>query len=227
MDMLLLKNSKVHPKKVNMSTLAILGASGHGKVIAEAALLSGWDDIVFYDDNYPNIVQNEIWPIVGTSNDLCLNTSMVDGVVIGIGNNYIRKIKSDLIIKARLKLVSIIHPQATVSSFSKVGVGSVIFAGAVVNPFAVLGESTIINTNSIVEHDCRIGNFTHLSPGARIAGGVEIQELSWLGIGSSVIELVKIGSEIIIGAGSVVIKNLEQPGTYIGVPVKRLEKLKC
>ena len=33
--------------------LAIFGAGGHGKVVGETALASGWQEIVFYDDEFP------------------------------------------------------------------------------------------------------------------------------------------------------------------------------
>ena len=36
-----------------MNCLAILGASGHGKVVAEIAELQGWKKIVFFDDAFP------------------------------------------------------------------------------------------------------------------------------------------------------------------------------
>ncbi len=38
-----------------MSRLAVLGASGHGKVVADCAELVGWSDIVFFDDAWPKI----------------------------------------------------------------------------------------------------------------------------------------------------------------------------
>ena len=34
-----------------MDKLVIVGASGHGKVIADIAKLNGYNDIVFLDDN--------------------------------------------------------------------------------------------------------------------------------------------------------------------------------
>ena len=44
-----------------MPSLAILGASGHGKVLADIAELTGWDSIVFYDDDHPALSGNEHW----------------------------------------------------------------------------------------------------------------------------------------------------------------------
>jgi sugar O-acyltransferase (sialic acid O-acetyltransferase NeuD family) len=208
-----------------MPILAIVGASGHGKVIAEAALSGDyWDEVVFYDDAYPEKTQNSIWPIKGTTEDLLTDSNFIDGAVVGIGNNHIRKQKHELLLKSSVKLTTIIHPQSVVSRFAEIGLGTVIFAGAIVNPFAKIDESCVINTNAVVEHDCQIKSYVHLSPGTIVAGGVKIGTLTWLGIGSKVRELIKVTSEVIVGAGSVIVKNIETPGTYVGVPAKRLEK---
>ena len=40
-------------KSNNLKRLAILGASGHGKVIAEIAFSTDWDSVDFYDDAFP------------------------------------------------------------------------------------------------------------------------------------------------------------------------------
>ena len=44
--------------------LAILGAGGHGKVVAEAAELIGWCDIVFFDDAVGKCRLTE-WEVIG------------------------------------------------------------------------------------------------------------------------------------------------------------------
>ncbi|MDN5843803.1 MAG: hypothetical protein L0H54_10205, partial [Alcaligenaceae bacterium] len=48
-----------------MKRLAILGASGHGKVVAEAALAAGWDTVDFYDDAWPAKRRIGKWVISG------------------------------------------------------------------------------------------------------------------------------------------------------------------
>mgnify|MGYP000002683585 CR=1 FL=1 len=53
-----------------MNNLAILGASGHGKVIADSAESVGWKNIVFYDDAWPKDKTNGIWPVIGNTKNL-------------------------------------------------------------------------------------------------------------------------------------------------------------
>jgi hypothetical protein len=44
-----------------MKRLAILGASGHGKVVADTALSAGWAEVVFFDDGWPGLQANGHW----------------------------------------------------------------------------------------------------------------------------------------------------------------------
>ena len=37
-----------------MKKIIIIGASGHGKVVADVARLNGYDEIVFLDDSKPH-----------------------------------------------------------------------------------------------------------------------------------------------------------------------------
>ena len=82
-----------------MKCLAILGASGHGKVVADIAELSGWDEVIFFDDAWPEIKNNSVWPIMGNTESLLDTIQDYDGVVVAIGNNDIRLNKLNLLKK--------------------------------------------------------------------------------------------------------------------------------
>mgnify|MGYP000586018273 CR=1 FL=1 len=204
-----------------MPVLAILGASGHGKVIAEAALLSGeWTDVVFFDDAYPSVKMIESWSVVGNTQNLIDQSSVYPGVVIAIGNNEIRLSKQAELLKQHCNIVSIIHPFAVVSPSSNISRGTVVLAGAIINPFCKIGEACILNTGATVDHDCRLSNGVHISPGVNLAGGVLVGRASWLGIGSCVKQQVSIGENVIVGAGAAVIGDTSDNCTLVGVPAK-------
>ena len=205
-----------------MRRLAILGASGHGKVVAETALLSGWESVSFFDDTYPDKIHLSSWSVEGTTSDLIQNANKFDGVHIAIGDNLIRHSKFDELVG--LNIVSIIHPSAVISSSAAIGQGAAIFGGVVINAESVLGLGAILNTGCTVDHDCRVGDFSHISPGVHLAGHVSVGDFSWLGIGSSVIQCLSIGPNTIIGAGSVVAKDIPGSSLAYGVPcsVRRL-----
>jgi len=205
-----------------MKVLAILGASGHGKVIADAALMSGkWEQVIFFDDAYPSIQSVGDWSIFGTTADLINQSDLYNGVVVAIGNNDIRLLKQMVLEQGGCQIVSIVHPAATVSPRAVIDKGTVVLAGAVINPFSVIGQSCIINTNSVVEHDCILEEGVHISPGCLLAGRVEIGARSWIGIGSCIKQLISVCDSVIVGAGAVVVNDITESGVYIGMPARK------
>jgi sugar O-acyltransferase (sialic acid O-acetyltransferase NeuD family) len=206
-----------------MTTLAILGASGHGKVVADAALLTGkWKQVVFFDDAYPNIHSVGDWPVLGATIDLIYQSKKYNSVVIAIGNNATRLLKQQVVVEGGCEIVSVVHPSATVSSRAVIEKGTVVMAGAVVNPFSVIGESCIINSNSVVEHDCILESGVHISPGCLLGGGVRIGLRSWIGIGSCIKQLISICDDVTVGSGAVVVKNVTEAGVYTGIPARKV-----
>ena len=203
-----------------MKRLAVLGASGHGKVVAEIAECCGWQQIEFFDDAWPGIRKNGVWQVVGDTNALLARLASYDGAVVAIGNNVIRHRKLQALKAAGAYLVSLIHPAATVSRYATVGFGSVVMAGVIVNAGASIGSGAILNTGCSVDHDCELGEAVHVSPGARLAGGVHVGDHSWIGIGASVRQGITIGARAVIGAGAAVVKDLSADVTAVGVPAK-------
>ncbi|CDZ94618.1 acetyltransferase [Pseudomonas saudiphocaensis] len=205
-----------------MSRLAILGASGHGKVVADTAECCGWTTVEFFDDAWPGQKKNDMWQVVGDTAALMERLANFDGVVVAIGNNRIRHAKLLELQAAGARLVTLVHPAATVSRYVSIGKGTVVFAGAVVNAGACINPGSILNTGCSVDHDCLLGDAVHISPGARLAGGVQVGDLSWIGIGASVRQLIRIGQRVMVGAGAAVIGDIPNDVTVAGVPAKRM-----
>ena len=197
--------------------LIILGASGHGKVAADIAIRSGYEEILFLDDN-PEARECLGWPVVG-------RVSEADGYqgdfFVAIGNPTVRERIQNKLEGQGKNLASLIHPSAVIGSCVTIGVGSVVMAGAVINSDTEIGKGSIVNTGASVDHDCRIGAYVHVSVGARVAGTVTIGDRTWVGIGASVINNISIAPDCMIGAGAVVVKNIIESGTYIGLPVRK------
>ena len=197
-----------------MKKLIIIGASGHGKVIADIAVKNNYDHIFFLDDN-EEIIECAGFPVIGRTNE----ASDIDGdKIVAIGNAEIRKR-----IQEKLEnLVTLIHPTAVISRRVEIGEGTVVMAGAVVTSDGVIGKGCIINTGASVDHDCKIGDYSHVSVGAHVAGTVEIGNKTWIGAGATVINDISICSDCIGGAGAVVVENLDKQGTYVGIPAKEI-----
>ena len=195
-----------------MNRLIIVGASGHGKVVADIAKLNGYEDIVFLDDN-KDITEFAGRRVIGTSADL----KGLDGdVFIAIGNADTRK---KLMEENDFRSFPVlIHPSAVTADDVTIGRGSVLMAGTVVNPGTRIGVGCIINTCSSVDHDCVIEDYVHISVGSHLSGTVTVGEGTWIGAGVTVSNNIDICGGCIIGAGAVVIRNTDTAGTYVGVP---------
>lgn len=208
-----------------MKNLAILGAGGHGKVLADIAVLLGWSKVFFFDDSWPSRENNGCWPIVGNTADLLSRLSDFDGVVVGVGDNCVRLKKQEFLISHGAPIVNLIHPAAHMSPFASVGIGSVVMAKAVINVDSKIGDACIINTGAIIDHDCELKDGVHISPNATLAGGVKVGLGAWVGIGASVRQLVAVGDGAIIGAGAVVLKDVPALVTLVGNPARVIGKV--
>jgi sugar O-acyltransferase (sialic acid O-acetyltransferase NeuD family) len=205
-----------------MKSLAILGASGHGKVVAEVALASGWNDVSFYDDAWPERRQLGKWPVLGDTAALFNSRDRFDGVIVAIGRNAVRMEKIRLVQEAGGCIATLVHPSAVISATARLGEGTVAMAGVVVNADAVIGRGSILNTSCSVDHDCVLGEGVHISPGAHLAGDVRVNDLSWVGIGASIRQGVTLGRAVQVGAGAAVVNDIADNLTVVGVPAKVL-----
>lgn len=203
-----------------MKRLAVLGASGHGKVVADLAELTGWQEVVFFDDAWPQKVKNGVWSVVGDGQALLNQLNSFAGVIVAIGENRIRADKLGWLAGNAAPIVSLIHPNAVISRYARFGEGCVVMAGAVVNADVSIADGVILNTGCSVDHDCDIGGCAHIGPGVRVAGGVRIGAQSWVGIGACVKQSVEIGQQVVVGAGAAVVNELPDGVTAVGIPAK-------
>ena len=201
--------------------IVIIGASGHGKVIADIAKLNGYQEIIFLDDDITK-TKNGKYDVAGTTADIDKYLEQYD-FIIAIGNNEIRKkITKQLDAKNIIQPV-LIHPSAIVDPTATISSGTVVMANVVINADTKIGKGCIINTAATIDHDGKIADFVHLSPGVHIAGTVNIGANTWVATGVSIINNLNICNDSIIGAGAVVVKDIKEQGTYIGVPARRIK----
>ena len=195
-----------------MNKLIIIGAGGHGKVIADIAIKNGYTEICYLDDEATGECMG--FPIIGKSSDVDHLDDGNTDFIIGIGNNRSRMLIAE---KYHVNWITLVHPSAQIGTHVSIGEGSVVMAGAVINVCSTIGAHCIINTNSVVEHDNILADFVHISPGVTLSGTVTVGRGTWIGTGSSVINNVDVCEDVTIGVGSVVIRSVKNKGTYWGI----------
>jgi UDP-perosamine 4-acetyltransferase len=197
-----------------MNTAYIIGASGHGNVIA--SMIQGkYDTIIFVDQSPKNaqtIHQNDFFAR--------LNEFKSSDIFLGVGKNEHRIKLYEQLLQEGKTPANCIAGNAFIAHDAVIGHGVVISPGAVIGSKAIIGNNTIINTLSSVDHDCVLGNHSQISPGVNLGGGTVVGENCFLGIKSATIPYVSIGNNAVIMAGSVVYQNIPENVMAGGIPAR-------
>jgi sugar O-acyltransferase (sialic acid O-acetyltransferase NeuD family) len=201
--------------------LLIIGAGGHGRVVADCALASKrWDEIVFFDDRWPALARNVVWPVIGKVDTVATFARESDEIFVAIGRASARIALLSCFREGGMRIATIIHPHTSVSPETKIGSGTIVVSGAVINIGATAGMGCIINTSCSVDHDCVLGEGVHICPGSRLAGDVHVGAQSWIGIGAVIRQGIRIGLNVTVGAGAAVVADVADGLTVVGVPAR-------
>ncbi len=202
--------------------LMIVGVNGHGKVVADIALATGQYKEITFLCNFDKKTECMGFPIVGRNADAVRFIDEAD-FVVAIGDLETRKKLTEDLSSYGASFATLIHPSAVLGSRVQIGEGTVVMAGAIIQAESVIGKSCIINTASSVDHNCRVGDYSHVAVGARLCGMVTVGSEVWIGASATVINGIHVCNDCVLGAGTVVVKNIKEPGTYVGVPAKRID----
>src|SRR5690625_60408 len=200
----------------------LLGYSGHGYVVTEAALKAGISVDYYADRQEASENPFELEYIGFEADEDFMGWGTGSRFMLGIGDNNLREKIANAVLKKNERLLSVIHPSAVLAQSVKVGNGTFISAQATINALANLGDYAILNTGCIIEHECYIGNGSHIAPGAVLAGGVKIGKRSFIGGNAVIKEGISIGNDVIVGAGSTIIKDITDGQKVAGNPGREI-----
>lgn len=141
--------------------------------------------------------------------------------VVGIGSPAIRqKVVEEL--PSGTEFDTLIHPTVVMSEWVEVGVGSILCAGSVLTCQITLGRHCHLNLNCTVGHDCVFGDFCTVAPGTNISGNCSFGDRVDVGTQAAFRQNVSVCDDVQIGMGAVVVKDIVAPGTYVGIPAKKV-----
>lgn len=173
--------------------VALVGAGGHARVVADIAALCGLAVLAYVDS-----IRAAWLDAPRYDSEAALRAAQPGcGIAIAFAGTKPEHLRRRLQLFADFTAVGhhcpvLQHPAATVSASAELGMGSQVMGGAVINPAVKIGQGCIINTRAVVEHDVVLGAGSHVAPGAVLLGAS------------------KIGESCLIGAGAVIL-----PGTVI------------
>ena len=201
-----------------MTSLYLLGAGGHARVIFHALRaarveVSGVVDPYLKDDTFQGL---------RVLRDLPKSGSFIVAVGQVRADRTRERIWNDAIGAGLAPAEAFCEAAPTAGT--RIGSGSIVLAGAYVAVGTTIGQNCIVNHLAIVEHDCAIADHVHVSPGAVVGGEVRIGTRSHIGIGAVVRQGVAIGDDVTVGAGAVVVADVPSGATVVGVPARPLGK---
>ena len=203
-------------------SIVIWGASGHARVVADAARMAGISVAGFLDDNESRrgepFFQSTVLGGAGILADLFAEGARF--IHVAIGDCAARLRLADVAVVHGFLLETVVHSRAIVAADVALGAGTFVAGGAIVNPGARIGCNVILNTACSVDHDCVVEDGVHIGPGVRVGGAARIGRGAWIGIGASLIDRVSVGAGAIVGAGSVVVRNIPPGVVAYGVPAR-------
>src|SRR5262245_21961666 len=190
-----------------MVSVVIVGAGGHGQVVADALKACQYSVNGFVDQNsalWGKSINEDL--VLG--GDEILNTLPGSKLANGIGSIKWLERRREVFIRLHSKgfhFVTIVHPRSITASNLKIDEGAQIMAGEILQSHTSVGQNTIVNTGAIVDHGCNIGPHCHIGPGSTISGNVCIGQGTHVGAGATIIQGRHIGSNVVVGAGAVVV----------------------
>lgn len=207
----------------------VIGAGGHGGVLADALLAAGAAVLGFTDAGLRGPGPCGL-RILGDDAVLAQHDRTAVRLVNGLGGvGQPGQIETRRALQLRLeaqgwRFVGVRHPSAIVSPHASVAPTAQLLAGCIVQAGARIGAGCIVNTGAIVEHDVQLGDWSHLAPRALLCGGVTVGTVCHVGAGAVIRQALALAAGSIVGAGAVVAATPPHAALLLGVPARVREE---
>jgi sugar O-acyltransferase (sialic acid O-acetyltransferase NeuD family) len=199
-----------------MKKLYIIGTSGTAHEIMYYAKRMGiWITMAFIGDSIDKEYKGI--PIIKEEDVVWKD---IESLAFGVGMNSRRR--RELSFKFIVPdYPNIIDPSA-IMFHNNIGYGNIISPLSYIQPDAELGAFNYIQVGTGIGHNTKISNYVSTGMGTQIGGGCDIGECVYIGSNAFVKQDLTICNNVIIGAGAVVLKDITEPGTYVGTPARKV-----
>lgn len=182
---------------------------GHGGYARQLGAMSGYN-IYFVEDEY---IEKD-----------CLPLSLLpknSEVVIAIADSKIRERIAEYV---DCRFTSYFHPSVFFYGTNNIiGEGAIAYPMTVIAINIVIGKHSQFDTGAVVGHDTIIGDYFTAGPYSFVAGDCLLGNHVYLGGGARVKQKTKICNNVTIGMGAVVVSDILEPGTYVGIPARKIK----
>lgn len=190
--------------------LALFGYGGHSKEVSRQI---GGSFSYFVDDGYENEYAKPISQFNPNEYELM--------ITISNPTERERVVKS---LPKNTSFFTFIHPTAQIMGRNvQIGEGTFIGANSILTEDIVIGKHSILNRAVQIGHDTIVGDYFTSMPNSVISGNVFFGERGFMGTNSTIIEKIRITDDVVLGANGVIVKDINESGTYIGVPAKKIK----
>ena len=207
--------------------IIVVGTGGHAKVVIDIIESSSNFEIIGVTTKDGDKKEFLGYSVLGNDEVLFdFKKKGVNNIAMGIGGYRNNTLRSNLFTNLKAKgfnLPKILHKSAVISNGVSIGEGSVIFPGVVINKDAQIGNNVIIATSASIDHETIIEDDVLISAGVTIGAYSKIKSGALIALGAKIVSGITIGNNVLVGAGAVVVKDAIEPGTYLGIPARKIQ----
>jgi sugar O-acyltransferase (sialic acid O-acetyltransferase NeuD family) len=210
--------------------LIILGTGGSAYDVLDIvgalnAASPAWQPVGFLDDARPAGSQYLGLPILGGLREA---GNIEDGFFVNvIGSDSSFRRRPEIVGAtglARERFATLVHPQASVSPWAKLGQGVYVSYGVSIGGGVVVGDHVSFSPACVVGHDSVVEDFALIAPQAVISGFVRLGRSCYVGAGAMVRQRHRVGEGALVGLGAVVVKDVAARTTVVGNPARPLAR---
>lgn len=202
----------------------IFGASGFAKEVLWILKENNIQDeaITFVDYKPQSKTINNV-VVISEEQFFALPSDTEKNCIVAVGSPVLKqKIVNKLKQYKNILFPNIFHPNVQYRKDCVIfGEGNVVCAGSILTTNIQVMNFVHFNLNTTIGHDSIIGSYCTFSPACNISGNTNIGNRVFFGTNAVILEQLKVVDDAVIGAGAVVVKDINEAGTYVGIPAKK------